>query len=257
MAQITNAGWRVTKAVRASFIVLLLMGGGAQVLAQRAPVSGRVELVSQKSAGKQEQAKGGNDLSNVIVWLIPIDGAAPPSGKRAEKSLPQLVQKNKNFEPHAVVVQTGSVIQFPNRDPFFHNVFSLYNGKRFDLGLYEAGTAKTARFERAGPSFLFCNIHPGMSAVVMAVETPYFGLSDREGRIVLPDVPDGRYRLHVWYERSLPEDLAALERDVEISANSRTLGTVRVILNANWSLAHKNKYGQEYVPPPSTGYPDH
>ncbi|HEX4546178.1 MAG TPA: hypothetical protein VH110_07425 [Candidatus Acidoferrum sp.] len=99
---------------------------------------------------------------------------------------------------------------------------------------------------------MFCNIHPGMSAVVTTVDTPYFGLSDREGRIVLPEVADGRYRLHAWYERSLPEDLQPLERDVEISGASRALGRLRVVLNLNWSLAHKNKSGQDYVPPAST-----
>jgi len=125
-----------------------------------------------------------------------------------------------------------------------------------DLGLYEAGTTKTARFERPGVSSLFCNIPAEMSAVVVAVDTPFFGYSDREGRVVLPDVPDGRYRLHVWYERSSPEDLQALERDVEGSSSARTLGAVRVILNPNWSLAHKNKCGQDYVPPPSS-YSDH
>jgi plastocyanin len=254
MGSLKKSGRKIAGA--ASLTAFLTMGGGAQVHAQRAPVTAKVELVSQKSGSKQEPGKGAADFSNVIVWLIPMDATAWQTAKRTAKP-PQLLQRNKHFEPHVLVVQTGEVIAFPNRDPFFHNVFSLFEGKRFDLGLYEAGTAKTARFERAGPSFLFCNIHPEMSAVVMAVETPYFGLSDRAGRVVLPDVPDGRYRLYVWYERSLPEDLRALEHDVEIAANSRALGTLRVVLNPNWSLVHKNKYGQDYVPAASTGYPDH
>ena len=80
MARITNAGWRVTQV--ASVIALLLISGGVQVRGQRAPVAGWVELMSLKSAGKQEQTKGSNDFSNVIVWLMPIDGAAPASEKR-------------------------------------------------------------------------------------------------------------------------------------------------------------------------------
>ena len=80
-----------------------------------------------------------------------------------------LRQKNKAFEPHLLVVTIGSNVEFPNDDPWFHNVFSLFNGKRFDLGLYEAGTTRTVHFEREGVSYIFCNIHPEMSAVVVVL----------------------------------------------------------------------------------------
>src|SRR5882762_1954412 len=110
-------------------------------------------------------------------------------------------------QPHVLVVPVGSAVDFPNRDPFFHNVFSLFDGKRFDLGLYEAGASNSVRFDRLGVSFLFCNIHPEMSAVVIAVDTPYYGVSDRAGNITVSGVPDGTYEVHVWHERSLAEDL--------------------------------------------------
>jgi hypothetical protein len=103
-----------------------------------------------------------------------------------------------------------------------------------------------------GVSFLFCNIHPEMSAAVIAVDTPYFGLSNRAGRVTIPDVPDGRYQLNVWYERSLPEDLKNVGRMVTISEAGRILETIKVIENASFSLQHKNKYGQEYIPPANT-----
>jgi hypothetical protein len=67
-----------------------------------------------------------------------------------------MAQHNKQFEPHLLVVQAGTLVDFPNRDPFFHNVFSLFNGKRFDLGLYEAGRDKfgALRSRRRQLSFL-------------------------------------------------------------------------------------------------------
>jgi len=251
MANFKKLRWQTRGVASTALIFALGVSEGARISAQSTPVTVQAELVMQKGGKKQDQARNAVDSSNVVVWLTPLDGGATrrPPGKP-----PQLIQRNKSFEPHLLVVQTGSVIEFPNRDPFFHNVFSLFNGKRLDLGLYEAGTAKTARFERPGVSFLFCNIHAEMSAVVVAVDTPYFGYSDRGGRVVLPDVPDGRYRLHVWYERSSPEDLQALDRDAEVSSSARALGAVRVMLNPNWSLAHKNKYGHEYIPPPTGGY---
>jgi hypothetical protein len=168
--------------------------------------------------------------------------------------VPRLIQHNKSFEPHVLVVEVGTVVQFPNKDPFFHNIFSLYDGKRFDLGLYEAGSTRSVRFDRPGVSFLFCNIHAEMSAVVVTVDTPYFGVSDRSGLVRIHNVPDGRYQIHVWYERSLPENLQALSRSVTISQGTRSLAPVRVLLDPNFTLAHKNKYGQDYVPPPNPGY---
>jgi hypothetical protein len=112
------------------------------------------------------------------------------------------------------------------------------------------------RFDRVGISFLFCNIHEGMNAVVVAVPTPYFGISDASGHVSIPNVPDGKYQMEVWFERSSPADLKNLERTVTISngASSRALETVHIVDNPNFTLAHKNKYGEDYVPPPSSGY---
>jgi plastocyanin len=192
------------------------------------------------------------------VWLSTADRTGESaSDNTASGRAPQLVQRNKAFEPHVLVVQAGTTVRFPNKDPFFHNVFSLFNGKRFDLGLYEAGSSKSIRFDREGVSFLFCNIHEEMSAVVVAVDTPYFGLSDRNGHVMIPNVADGHYTMHVWSERGVAEDLKALDREVTISGATpvgHTLDPIRVLENPNFTLAHKNKYGQDYVPPSSLGY---
>jgi plastocyanin len=217
---------------------------------QQAPVTVQVEIANAKAGKKSASAGGAADSSNVVVWLTPIGVAAatPPA-----RPAPQIAQIDKSFDPHVLVVQAGTAVQFPNRDPFLHNVFSLFDGKRFDLGFYEAGSSKTVRFDRVGVSFLFCNIHPEMSAAVIAVDTPYFGLSNRSGRVTIPDVPEGRYQLYVWYERSLPEELKNASRAVAISEGARSLETIKVIENSNFSLEHKNKYGQDYIPPANTG----
>jgi hypothetical protein len=95
-----------------------------------------------------------------------------------------------------------------------------------------------------------------MSAVVLSVDTPYFALSDRNGNVTIRNVPDGRYQMHVWYERSAPEQLQELTRTVIISDSSRNLGLLQLVEIPNFTLAHKNKYGLDYVPPPNPGY-DH
>ena len=218
-------------------------------------VSAHVVLKKKGSSKPAKNVTTPGDSSNVVVWLKSLDGAATDAAVAEEPHKRfQLIQKNKSFQPHLLVVPVGSVVDFPNRDPFFHNVFSLFDGKRFDLGLYEGGTTNSARFDRAGISFLFCNIHPEMSAVVVAVDTPYFGVSDRGGNVMIADLPDGRYEMHVWYERGIPEDLKALTRTVTISPATRNLGAISVVENSSFSSAHKNKYGQDYTPPASRDY---
>jgi len=219
----------------------------APVSAQQAPVTAHVRLRHQSSD------KVARTDSGVVVWLRPLD-PAPVASASPSKRL-KLIQFHKTFEAHVLVVQVGSVVDFPNRDPFFHNVFSLFDGKRFDLGLYEAGATNSVRFDRVGVSFLFCNIHPEMSAVVVTVDTPYSGVSDASGTVRIANVPDGRYELHYWSERGLPEAMKQMTKIVAISDSSRSLEPVEIAENPSFTNAHKNKYGQEYAPPANTDYP--
>ena len=212
--------------------------------------------IQDESPAKGDKSKPTQDASEVVVWLRPLDQgggmslSAEQTGKRA-----QVIQKNKSFRPHLTVVRVGSVVDFPNRDPFFHNVFSLFEGKRFDLGLYEAGATNSVRFDHVGISYLFCNIHPEMSAVVVVLDTPYYGVSEKSGNVAIGNVPGGRYELHVWYERSVPEALKTLTRTVHVSDEARDLGTIVVPEDPGFTPTHKNKYGQDYAPPPKQGYP--
>jgi plastocyanin len=205
-----------------------------------AEVTGDVTLL-QTSAGHAP------DASQVVVWLMPLETVQKV---RATTDRPhyRLVQRNKRFEPSLLVIPVGSVVDFPNADPWFHNVFSLYRGKRFDLGLYQAGTQRSVRFDRAGPSFLFCNIHPEMTGVVLAVDSELYAISDKTGHFTIPNVPPGKYLLRVWYENSRPEALQELQRTVSIEGTNRALPTISVPVIAQIRLEHKNKYNQDYDP---------
>ena len=202
-------------------------------------VKGRVELLKAK-------AKGGKvDASGVVLWLEPLDGAR--AGLRRQRQ--KLDQRNKRFVPHVVVVETGGEVDFPNNDPFFHNVFSIYNGKRFDLGLYASGEARPVLFNRPGVSYIFCNIHPQMSAIVITLDTPYHALTDATGNFAISDVPSGRYRLQVWHERALPATLATLMQTVQVTANGLDLGVLRVSEEGYIPRPHPNKHGGDYDNP--------
>ncbi len=208
--------------------------------AQPVTLTARVALVDGR--GHRTRQAG-----NVVVWLTPSgDTTAPATPEPAQR--PRLIQRNKSFDPHLLIVPVGSVVAFPNRDPFFHNVFSLFEGKRFDLGLYEAGSSRDVRFDKPGISYIFCNIHPEMSAVVLALDSPYYGVSDPHGQVVIPSVPSGRYTLRVWYEAVLPETLNAMAREITVSENNSTLGVLR-LTEVNIPQTHKNLYGRDYDPP--------
>lgn len=218
--------------------------------AQEVTVTAQIEVKSEGSVpnGKRSRA-------NVVVWLTSLDDrpGLHPVSQDGPAKLPRLVQKDKRFDPHLLVVPAGTPVEFPNRDPFFHNVFSLFEGKRFDLGLYEAGTTRVVHFDRPGVSYIFCNIHPEMSAVVVALKTPYYGVSDAAGKITIERVPEGRYSMQVWAESASVDSLKALSRPVTISSTDHSLGTIR-ILEDSPPVPHKNKYGRDYDAP-GTDYP--
>src|ERR1700687_1696326 len=75
-----------------------------------------------------------SDVPHVVDWLTPVSVVQPV--RATERSHCRLLQHNKRFEPGLLVVPVGSVVDFPNADPWFHNGFSLYRGKRFDRGLW-------------------------------------------------------------------------------------------------------------------------
>jgi plastocyanin len=221
-------------------VAILVFGGLAG--AQEITVTGRVTIAG---AGKKSKSR---DAGNVALWLTPAEGTVVPLSPNSSANRPRLVQRNKSFEPHVLVVQVGSLVEFPNRDPFFHNVFSLFEGKRFDLGLYEAGSTRDVRFDKLGVSYIFCNIHAEMSAVVIVVNTPYYAVSNPRGELVVPNVAPGRYTLKVWYDGIQAETLNALTREITVSEGASTLGLLRLPASAP-AQPHKNMYGKDYTPP--------
>jgi plastocyanin len=231
---------------------LIVVLGGFSVMPSRTQVvtvRGRVTLVNTGKATKHP-----ND-SNVVVWLTPLSVSWDQLREVQSQSDPpryRIVQKHKQFDPHLLVVPLGAAVEFPNLDPLFHNVFSLFDGKRFDLGLYEAGTTRTVKFDRPGVCYIFCNIHSEMSAVVVVVKTPYYGISGPAGEIKIPGVIPGRYKLEVWHEGALPAALKNLSREITVLDNYGFFGDIRVPLTRGLIPPHKNKYGRDYDEPTPT-----
>jgi plastocyanin len=212
--------------------------------------AGQRELVTVRGAvSVMRRSRGAVDNGDIAVWLKPVGGPGERPREIAPRARLKIVQQDKRFEPRLLVVPVGSVVEFPNLDPFFHNVFSMFDGKRFDLGLYEAGSSRSVPFTTPGVCYIFCNIHPEMSAVVVVVDTPYFAVTNRAGEFTVPNVPPGRYALSVWHERHKPERPDEFPRSVTISQASPSVGDIRLIESEQVIIPHKNKYGHDYNPP--------
>ena len=223
---------------------------GSQAYAQGVEVTAHVVVQNKTAAGKH---KDNPSSADVVVWLTPLK----PDGRPASAGHPgpfRLVQKDKQFTPHLLVVPTGTSVEFPNQDPFFHNVFSLFNGKRFDLGLYESGTSRAVHFDREGVSYIFCNIHPEMGAVVLALSTPYYGISSANGMIAIHNVPPGAYRLHVWSEAAQSANPVDSGKIVQVGAAPTHLGDITLEGVADPMEHHKNKFGDDYRPSHNAPY---
>lgn len=226
------------KILQASCLLLIISG---LVWARDLTVTGHVSVTGPAVRARSKES------ADAVVWLTPAGGNPDPVSPRTTPAGHyQLLQQGKRFRPHVLVVPVGAVVEFPNHDPFFHNVFSLFDGKRFDLGLYEAGSTKAVNFNSPGVSYIFCNIHPEMSAIVVAMKTPYYAVSTNQGEFSIKGVPPGRYEMNVWHERCLPDTLKALARTVVLSPSSASLGEITLVETGDLLAKHKNKYGRDY-----------
>jgi len=155
-------------------------------------------MAPQRVANRYPGAGGGaahraGPVPAVAYLVGPVAGARADGGGR-----PRLVQQDTAFAPPVLVVPVGTAVEFPNRDPFFHNVFSYSSTKRFDLGRYPRGESRTVTFDRAGIVKVYCEIHQWMRSAVVVVENPFHAEVRADGGFTIPGVPPGRYKLAVW-----------------------------------------------------------
>jgi plastocyanin len=137
------------------------------------------------------------DLRRAVVYLESAPAAALDA---RDPGRTRMDQRNETFLPHVLAVDAGTVVDFPNNDSTYHNVFSLSRPKRFDLGRYARGKSKSVRFDRPGIVRVFCDIHSHMSAFVLVFSHPFYATSDEDGRYRIDNIPPGSYTVAAWYE---------------------------------------------------------
>jgi len=145
-------------------------------------------------------APGARDVNDLRRGVVYLESAPRAAFDEREPGRAVMDQRNERFVPHVLAVMVGTLVDFPNSDRTYHNVFSLSRAQRFDLGRYAAGKSKAVRMERPGVVRVFCDIHSHMNAFVLVFNHRFFSVTDLDGRYVLPAVPPGTYTVVGWYE---------------------------------------------------------
>lgn len=136
------------------------------------------------------------EARNVVVSFVDLPASTRPAPMRVE-----IAQDDEQFVPHVVAITVGSSVLFPNRDPYFHNVFSLSRPATFDLGRYAPGDSRTGVFDKPGIVKVYCHIHSQMSALIRVFDHPWFTIPNEGGAFAIDDVPVGEHSLVAWHER--------------------------------------------------------
>jgi plastocyanin len=204
---------------RFSLVIAAMIGFVPGPCFGQATIEGRVELPKTSAAPVMIKryeivTNGGVLATKPPLAVVYLEGSFPKKNSTVEK---QMVQRDLNFMPALLPVQTGTKVAFPNLDDTYHNIFSFSPAKRFDLGRYRPD-------ERPIPSVVFdvpglvtvrCDIHEHMRGLILVLDTPHFVLSDAEGRFRLSGLPAGRHKLKAWISSR-----ATLERSVELTGGS-------------------------------------
>ena len=214
-------------------VVAVMVGTGAR-WAPRMAVSVTGQVTIQERPGETTE-----DIADVVVFLEPVGVPAAKIKMSTTKS--SVALQSRQFSPRVRVISEGSKVEFPNQDPFNHNVFSKMNGG-FDTGVYGRGKTKDQVFKEAGVYPIYCNVHPRMTAFIIALNTPYFTQAGSDGRFAIDNVPPGSYKLHVWHDRATQVD-----EDLIVRANG--VANKRIEMNAQGYkyVQHKNKLGKDYT----------
>jgi len=140
------------------------------------------------------------DVTDRLRSVVYLETAPRGAFETTEPGHAVMDQRNETFVPHVLAITTGTTVDFPNSDKFYHNVFSLSKAQKFDLGRYAAGHSRPIRFDRAGIVRVFCDIHSHMNAFILVFSHPFFALTDADGRYRIDNVPPGTYALIAWNE---------------------------------------------------------
>jgi plastocyanin len=146
----------------------------------------------------------------VTVVVLESTQPIPPS---PQSEMPVMDQRNLTFIPHVLLVRTGQPAAFLNNDEELHNLNVKDSATRhqvFNVAIPTDGKYVHV-LEEDGIYDVTCDIHPGMSAQIFAVSTPYATVADADGNFAFAGVTPGQYRARVFAGAKV------IERTIEIA----------------------------------------
>jgi plastocyanin len=208
-------------------VVLLVPPAGTVAQPSAGVIRGRVEMrrssppIDRRPAVNDLGGHAAHDTADQRRSVVYLESAPARAFPDIEPQRATMDQRNEAFVPQVLAVTVGTVVDFPNSDRVYHNVFSLSGARRFDLGRYAAGRSRSVRFDRPGIVRVFCEIHSHMSAFILVFNHRYFAVTAADGRYQISRVPPGRYTLVAWSDGStresrtvvVSEDGGAVEAD--------------------------------------------
>lgn len=212
-------------AVLGLFMLSIFQGASSQQATKLGEIKGKITVASIPD-GARERVRidryGTHKSPNIGSQTVPTSS---PAYKLSEKGLlflegdhlrnqkfqpptvhPIMNQKDLMFYPQVLPIFVGTIVDFPNGDPLFHNVFSYSQPKEFDLGRYPTGDSRSVRFDRPGIVRVYCDIHAHMNATIIVLDNPYFATPDENGNYAIKNIPEGMYVLKFWLGREVIEE---------------------------------------------------
>jgi plastocyanin len=209
------------------------LGGGAA-----AQPTGRVV-----GTVKISDADGQPAVADVVVYVLGFN--EPPSEK-----VTTIAQKGRKFVPALVAVTAGEKVEFPNFDPFLHNVFSQSPPRKFDLGSFPKGETKEISFPETGVVDVYCNIHPEMAATILVLPNRAHVRTQSNGQFSIDNVPPGDWTVFAYTRRAVKP----VSAKISVKAGAET--AIDLSLQRGSEPQHLNKYGEKYNPDGQTQYHD-
>lgn len=138
----------------------------------------------------------GKNLENAVVMVLTNNGKTLSPSKINKTAIDQ---RDKEFIPYVTALPVGSSVVFPNNDNIRHQVYSFSDAKNFEIPLYKGNPERPVSFEKEGIVALGCNIHDWMKAYIVVSPTPYYVVTDSDGKATLSDLPLGELGVQVWH----------------------------------------------------------